>query len=481
MKALALALGWFVATGCAGSRPLPTTPPAEPAVAVPGPLAVTITDKVGGHDAQLRAAVRKHLDTMPDVAAAPGFELAVALVALETSPQTKCKVTATLGMAKHGLVATTSASATVDSTEDAAVTDCLDASVAQMLDRHAVVIRDRIGAHPNAEPARAVLVLDFAGDTLEASRLDTSAAPAIWARARAGDYAAARDAFAAAMLQDRRQLRAWLVMSLLAGDAAAQIAGTLDRAAGSPREHAEQRVLLWGFAREYGSRDQARDARALVLADANVDAEIASDAHRIAATEAVSVGDWAALDAEVGALIAAAKSNASLREEVAEYVEEMAHMLHVEYERLRDRARGAAARSLYARAAELVDAARVAKVRELAAELDARLQAADDSHIVVRRSTDKTIVRRYIKRRADELEGCYARALIGDPDLAGTVTLRLTIGPAGNVVTATVDETGSFLRRVPACIVDRAFAWKFPPSDAVTKIVYPLTFRPLGS
>ena len=50
---------------------------------------------------------------------------------------------------------------------------------------------------------------------------------------------------------------------------------------------------------------------------------------------------------------------------------------------------------------------------------------------------DKAIIRRYIKRNVQKIQYCYEKELISNPQLAGTVTVRFTIGTDGAVSQST--------------------------------------------
>jgi hypothetical protein len=92
---------------------------------------------------------------------------------------------------------------------------------------------------------------------------------------------------------------------------------------------------------------------------------------------------------------------------------------------------------------------------------------------------DRVMIRRNIKRQLSTIQDCYEKQLLGHPDLAGTVTLKLTLAADGNVVAA----TGSGLQAdVDACVANVVKTIHFDkPSRAPLNISYPFTFMPASS
>ncbi len=92
---------------------------------------------------------------------------------------------------------------------------------------------------------------------------------------------------------------------------------------------------------------------------------------------------------------------------------------------------------------------------------------------------DKSIIRRYIKRHIAKIAYCYERELLARPQLQGTLQVRFTIAPTGNVVAVTatgVDEG------VAACVADVIRNIVFPSvSDTAVVVNYPFTFRAAGA
>ncbi|MDQ3368555.1 MAG: AgmX/PglI C-terminal domain-containing protein [Myxococcota bacterium] len=87
---------------------------------------------------------------------------------------------------------------------------------------------------------------------------------------------------------------------------------------------------------------------------------------------------------------------------------------------------------------------------------------------------DVAIIRRYLRRQAQQLHACYEKALLQQPTLHGTVTLAFTIGPDGRVTTATASGLGDAV--VESCMSDivKRMQLAKPKSGAVV-VTVPLT------
>jgi ferric-dicitrate binding protein FerR (iron transport regulator) len=81
-----------------------------------------------------------------------------------------------------------------------------------------------------------------------------------------------------------------------------------------------------------------------------------------------------------------------------------------------------------------------------------------------------------IHARAAQIRGCYERRLKRDPTLAGTVSLRLRVGDAGQVRQASVDESTLADPMVGECLRKEALGWSFQKGRNAT-VVYPFVFR----
>ncbi len=83
---------------------------------------------------------------------------------------------------------------------------------------------------------------------------------------------------------------------------------------------------------------------------------------------------------------------------------------------------------------------------------------------------------RTLSQQRPRIQSCYERGLKRDPQLSGTVSLRLEIGKAGRVRRATVEHSTLADQQVVDCLVEDAQRWTFPGENVT--IVYPLVLRP---
>jgi hypothetical protein len=89
---------------------------------------------------------------------------------------------------------------------------------------------------------------------------------------------------------------------------------------------------------------------------------------------------------------------------------------------------------------------------------------------------DKAIIRRYVKREIPRITACYEKALVANPDLAGTVQTQFFISPNGAVATA--DATGMD-PDVAACVADiiKSIEFPKPKGGGGVQVNYPFSFR----
>ncbi|MCB9734514.1 MAG: AgmX/PglI C-terminal domain-containing protein [Deltaproteobacteria bacterium] len=87
---------------------------------------------------------------------------------------------------------------------------------------------------------------------------------------------------------------------------------------------------------------------------------------------------------------------------------------------------------------------------------------------------DKSAVARVFSRRKGAIKYCYEKALKGNPNLRGKVTIRFTIGSAGRItdISASGNTTGN--SEIASCIIDKVRGWRFdPPSGGSVTFSYP--------
>lgn len=89
-------------------------------------------------------------------------------------------------------------------------------------------------------------------------------------------------------------------------------------------------------------------------------------------------------------------------------------------------------------------------------------------------------VARAIRRGMREVTSCYQRALKANPQLAGKVTVRITINTMGRVISVELDEDSLGDPRVGRCICGYIKRWRFPAPEAgedQATVSVPFVFR----
>jgi hypothetical protein len=90
---------------------------------------------------------------------------------------------------------------------------------------------------------------------------------------------------------------------------------------------------------------------------------------------------------------------------------------------------------------------------------------------------DKNVVRRYVRQKLPMIEYCYAKRLVVEPELEGTMVATFTIGGDGAVTQAKTSGLGS--AEVERCVAEVLEIVQFPkPQDGKpVQVQYPFTFR----
>jgi len=81
-----------------------------------------------------------------------------------------------------------------------------------------------------------------------------------------------------------------------------------------------------------------------------------------------------------------------------------------------------------------------------------------------------------VRRRSTQIRACYERRLKRDPSLAGTVSLKLRVGDAGQVTRVDVEQSTLPDPLVADCLRHEAAGWSFAQGRNAT-VVYPFVFR----
>ena len=85
-------------------------------------------------------------------------------------------------------------------------------------------------------------------------------------------------------------------------------------------------------------------------------------------------------------------------------------------------------------------------------------------------------VQQVMGARRHQISACYERSLKRDPSLAGSVTLQMRIGPAGQVLGTRVESNTLRDELTVSCLRNEAAGWVFKRARNAT-IVYPFVFR----
>jgi hypothetical protein len=84
---------------------------------------------------------------------------------------------------------------------------------------------------------------------------------------------------------------------------------------------------------------------------------------------------------------------------------------------------------------------------------------------------------RVVARMRAQFRSCYTRGLSSNPDIAGRISLRLSIGAGGEVTSVTASSSGNLPSSVVECVKGRARAGRFaPPEGGMSVIAVPVTF-----
>ncbi|MFZ5468631.1 MAG: AgmX/PglI C-terminal domain-containing protein [Myxococcota bacterium] len=100
---------------------------------------------------------------------------------------------------------------------------------------------------------------------------------------------------------------------------------------------------------------------------------------------------------------------------------------------------------------------------------------------VAQGSIDREAVAKVVNSHLQEVRGCYERALLKDPGLAGKVVLEWSIGATGVVMTAKTKSSTLRNAAVEGCILGSLKKWVFPkPKGGIVIVSYPFLFNSVG-
>lgn len=94
---------------------------------------------------------------------------------------------------------------------------------------------------------------------------------------------------------------------------------------------------------------------------------------------------------------------------------------------------------------------------------------------------DREAVAKVINSHLQEIRGCYERALLKDPSLAGKAVLEWTISTSGGVVSVKTKSSTLRSSAVEGCILRAIKGWRFPRAKGGNVIIsYPFVFNSVG-
>jgi TonB family protein len=94
-------------------------------------------------------------------------------------------------------------------------------------------------------------------------------------------------------------------------------------------------------------------------------------------------------------------------------------------------------------------------------------------------SLDVEKVREVVSSHREELRSCYERAVLENPTLSGTCTVRIVVDRNGTVGSASIHGSSLNSLSMHRCVLQLVRTWSFPsPADGKAAAVeYPLVFR----
>jgi TonB family protein len=98
----------------------------------------------------------------------------------------------------------------------------------------------------------------------------------------------------------------------------------------------------------------------------------------------------------------------------------------------------------------------------------------------VRGALDKQIIDRIVRRHINEVKYCYELESTKKTDLAGRISVQLTIAASGQVIASVLQSSTVGNLRVENCVVQAARRWMFPhpPGGGLVIVSYPFSFQP---
>jgi TonB family protein len=83
-----------------------------------------------------------------------------------------------------------------------------------------------------------------------------------------------------------------------------------------------------------------------------------------------------------------------------------------------------------------------------------------------------------VRSHLPEIQRCYERGKMDDPEIKGRVTLRISVSTSGAVTSAVVETSSLRSSAVESCVVSAVRGWTFPaPVGGPAVISYPFNLH----
>lgn len=92
---------------------------------------------------------------------------------------------------------------------------------------------------------------------------------------------------------------------------------------------------------------------------------------------------------------------------------------------------------------------------------------------------DKSIIRRYIRRKLNQIKYCYEKELLVRPGISGTVNTQFQISPMGGVLNSSATGVHPSVSKCVAGVI-KSIQFPKPKGGGLVQVRYPFTFRPSG-
>jgi TonB family protein len=96
----------------------------------------------------------------------------------------------------------------------------------------------------------------------------------------------------------------------------------------------------------------------------------------------------------------------------------------------------------------------------------------------VAKGLDPVKTQAIVRSHLPEVQRCYERGKMDDPEIRGRITLRIVVGVTGKVTSAMVENSSVRSSAVESCVLDAVQGWTFPaPVGGPAVISYPFNLR----